>query len=118
MPPASAGMPNHRANVDVRCRSISEADGESSQPPAFMFMPEASRSAAAPGTVPAPLTYAMNRGWPGYIERSNTMSRRYSSSASSAIGSSGTSIARASRTPSSVTRFVTGRSRSRSRSSS
>ncbi len=35
--------------------SISVAAGERSQPPTFAFSPEASRSAAAPGTVPAPL---------------------------------------------------------------
>ena len=44
------------ANQRVRCSSISVAAGESSHPPTFMLSPAASRSAAAPGTVPAPET--------------------------------------------------------------
>jgi hypothetical protein len=46
------------ANQRVSAISISVDDGASRQPPPFMLMPAASRSAAAPGTVPAPDTYA------------------------------------------------------------
>ena len=56
-PAAPSGMPNICwANHRVSAISISTADGASRQPPAFMLMPAASSSAAAPGTVPAPET--------------------------------------------------------------
>ena len=54
-PPEPTGSPkiscaNHRVNAS----SISVPDGARRHPPVFMFRPDASRSAAAPGTVPAP----------------------------------------------------------------
>ncbi len=56
-PPDPSGMPNiSQANHRVSAISISTADGPSRHPPAFMLRPDASRSAAAPGTVPAPET--------------------------------------------------------------
>ena len=64
-PPEPSGSPNRRANSRIRCSSSSLAAGESTQPPQFGLSPAASRSAAAPGTVPAPEMYAMNPGWPG-----------------------------------------------------
>jgi hypothetical protein len=68
MPPAVAGSPNREANQRVRWSSISVAAGEWRQPPRFWLIAAASRSATAPGTVPAPVMYPMNRGWPGYTE--------------------------------------------------
>jgi hypothetical protein len=54
-PPDVAGRPKTScANQRQSPSSISVADGARRHPPAFMFNPEASRSAAAPGTVPAP----------------------------------------------------------------
>lgn len=76
IPPAVGGSPNCEANHRMRCCSISDAEGESIHPPRFMLRPAASRSAAAPGTVPAPVMYPANRGCPGYIDQSNTTSRR------------------------------------------
>ena len=62
-PPAASPMPKTScANQRHRWSSISVAAGASSHPPAFMLRPEASRSAADPGTVPAPDTYAMKPG--------------------------------------------------------
>ena len=54
-PPAAAGSPNISANQRRRASSTSVAAGESRHPPTFMLTPDASMSATAPGTVPAPL---------------------------------------------------------------
>ena len=55
IPPAPSGIPNTScANQRVRASSISVAEGASRHAPMFAFSPAASRSAAAPGTVPAP----------------------------------------------------------------
>ncbi len=54
-PPAAGGSPKVDTSQRMSERSISVAPGDSRQPPRFMFRPEASRSAATPGTVPAPV---------------------------------------------------------------
>ena len=54
-PPAVEGNPNTScANQRANPSSISVAAGARRHPPAFPLSPDASRSAAAPGTVPAP----------------------------------------------------------------
>jgi hypothetical protein len=75
-PPAEEGSPNWSANHRTRASSIWVAAGERRHPPTFWLMAAAMRSAAAPGTVPGPLMYPMNRGCPGYVECSRTTARR------------------------------------------
>ncbi len=55
-PPEPSGSPNRSASQRVRCSSSSVAAGESVHPPTLGLSAAASRSAAAPGTVPEPET--------------------------------------------------------------
>lgn len=61
-PPAVAGSPSRLANQRTSWSSISVAPGANLQPPTFWLMAAASRSAAAPGIVPAPEMKATNPG--------------------------------------------------------
>ena len=63
-PAAVSGSPKRPASQRVRCSSISVAAGARRKAPAFGLIPAASSSAAAAGTVPGPMMYAMNPGWP------------------------------------------------------
>ena len=118
---AARGRPAGRAgcaNQRPRCSSISVAPGESRQPPTFWLSAAASRSAAAPGTVPAPVMYAMKPGMTG-VRRvlEGERAQRLRSARRMDSGSSGTSRVTAARTSAAVARPPTGIDGSRSSSS-
>ena len=88
-PPAPAGRPKRSAIQRMRCSSSSVAPGERLHPPTFGLRPAASRSAAAPGTVPEPEMYARKPGWPHSAECSKTSGRRSAAISSGGSGASG-----------------------------
>ena len=97
-PAAPSPRPNWVANQRTMWCSISLAEGDSCHPPTFMLTAAASISATAPGTVPLPVTYARNRGWPHWTPHSIRTLRRCAISSASPSPCSGTGSSTASRT--------------------